>query len=193
MPAGESARSVSEQAQTKASRLRREADAQERRARCFEQGAAGESRTAQLLGPLTAWGFYLLHDRRWPGSTSANIDHLVVGPSGVFVIDTKNWSGDLTIAANGLWQGQADRGDVLESMQQLADSIRDGLAALGLPPSGVRPVIALDGRDQQCVLIRGVWVVGAETLSRQLLGHSKTLTQGQVETVFRPRSASSES
>lgn len=148
-------------------------------------GAAGESRTAQLLGPLSAYGFHLLHDRRWSGSPNANIDHLVVGPSGVFVVDTKSWSGDVTIDASGLWQGQASRDEVLEAAQQVADLVRDGLVGLGLPPVGVRPVIALDGRDLACVTSRGVWIVGTEALPRQLLADAKNLTKAQVEQLLR--------
>jgi Nuclease-related domain len=34
----------------------------------------------------------VLHDRRIPGSR-ANIDHIVVAPCGVFVIDAKNYKG----------------------------------------------------------------------------------------------------
>jgi hypothetical protein len=39
-------------------------------------------------------GVRVLHDRRVPGS-KANIDHLSVGPAGVFVIDAKQYSGAL--------------------------------------------------------------------------------------------------
>ncbi|MFF7352804.1 nuclease-related domain-containing protein [Streptomyces filipinensis] len=32
-----------------------------------------------------------LGDRRWPGTRAANVDMLLVGPGGVFVLDVKNW------------------------------------------------------------------------------------------------------
>ena len=54
----------------------------------WRQGAAGERRTARLLGPLERHGWAILHDLAVPGST-ANLDHLVIGPGGVFVIDSK--------------------------------------------------------------------------------------------------------
>lgn len=185
MTAGESARSESQRAERAANRLRRQADLEQRRARDFGQGAAGESRTAALLGSLSRFGFHMLHDRRWPGSCNANIDHLVVGPSGVFVIDTKSWSGEVRVDEQGVWQGQACRDDVLESVQRLADLVRDGLTGLGFPPAGVRPVIALDDRDLRCVVTHGVWVIGAEILPRHLLSHAKNLTQREAERVLR--------
>jgi hypothetical protein len=65
-------------------------------------GANGEAKLGRLLDPLRDEGMAVLHDRRIPG-TRANIDHLVVAPWGVFVIDAKNykgWSSDAIAAAS---------------------------------------------------------------------------------------------
>lgn len=43
-------------------------------------------------------GAVILTDRRVPG-TNANIDHVVVAPSGVWIIDSKNWSGKIEYRA----------------------------------------------------------------------------------------------
>jgi hypothetical protein len=40
---------------------------------------------------LTRRGYTVLHDRSLPHSR-ANVDHLVIGPCGVIIIDTKNWA-----------------------------------------------------------------------------------------------------
>jgi hypothetical protein len=45
------------------------------------------------------------HDLAIAGS-AANVDHLVVGPTGVFVIDSKRYRGHLHYAAGRLWHGQ---------------------------------------------------------------------------------------
>ena len=58
----------------------------------WRRGAAGERRTARLLDPLERHGWAVLHDLAVPGSR-ANIDHLVIGPGGVFVIDSKQYRG----------------------------------------------------------------------------------------------------
>jgi hypothetical protein len=55
-------------------------------------GAEGEEATAADLAPLERRGFVVLHDWKPPGSR-ANIDHIVVGPTGVFTIETKNYGG----------------------------------------------------------------------------------------------------
>jgi hypothetical protein len=59
-------------------------------------GAAGERRTAQLLNELERHGWAVLHDLALPAS-QANIDHLVIGPGGVFVIDSKQYRGRLQL------------------------------------------------------------------------------------------------
>jgi Nuclease-related domain len=56
--------------------------------RAWRRGAAGERRTARLLASLERCGWAVLHDLAVPGS-AANIDHLVIGPGGVLVIDSK--------------------------------------------------------------------------------------------------------
>jgi hypothetical protein len=47
----------------------------------WRRGAAGERRTARLLGPLERQGWAVLHDLAVPGSP-ANLDHLAIGPGG---------------------------------------------------------------------------------------------------------------
>jgi hypothetical protein len=60
----------------------------------WRQGARGEMRTGERLAKhLDGHGVRVLHDRRVPGHGTANIDHIVVGPAGVLVIDTKTHGG----------------------------------------------------------------------------------------------------
>ena len=60
--------------------------------RAWLRGAVGEEMLGRRLDGLTELGAKVLHDRRIPGSR-ANIDHLVIGPAGVFVIDAKRYAG----------------------------------------------------------------------------------------------------
>lgn len=57
----------------------------------WQRGAIGEERLAERLKELPD-NLRVLHDRRIPG-TRANIDHIVVSPSGVWVIDAKRYKG----------------------------------------------------------------------------------------------------
>jgi hypothetical protein len=67
----------------------------------WRTGATGEELTASALATLPA-GFVSLHDRRKPRS-KANIDHLVIGPTGVWVVETKNYKGSLSVRDGDLW------------------------------------------------------------------------------------------
>jgi Nuclease-related domain len=59
-----------------------------RRRRRFQKGIQGESAVAELLQSLPN-DYFLLNDVVLPGH-SGNIDHVVIGPCGVVVIETKN-------------------------------------------------------------------------------------------------------
>lgn len=59
--------------------------------RAWERGAVGEELLAARLQELPETAS-VLHDRRIPG-TRANIDHIVITPAGVWVIDSKRYKG----------------------------------------------------------------------------------------------------
>jgi uncharacterized RDD family membrane protein YckC len=62
--------------------------------RRLEAGRAGEEAVAASLARLFEKGFYLFNNLRT--GTVGDIDHLVVGPTGVFVIETKSHVGRVT-------------------------------------------------------------------------------------------------
>ncbi|MBJ7331400.1 MAG: NERD domain-containing protein [Solirubrobacteraceae bacterium] len=88
--AGESAYESARRQREKAERLLRSAD-------LHEKGAEGERATAAVLATLPGEHWTVLHDVRWPGRRFANVDHVVIGPPGVFVVDSKNWSGRIEV------------------------------------------------------------------------------------------------
>jgi hypothetical protein len=61
------------------------------------RGADGEFAVAQILARLPN-EFHFINDITLP---HGNIDHVVVGPTGVFVIDAKNWRGVITADGQG--------------------------------------------------------------------------------------------
>jgi hypothetical protein len=63
-------------------------------------GAEGEQRLGRRLDGLVSDHIRVLHDRRLPRS-AANIDHIVVCPTGVFVIDAKKWRGRPNLRIEG--------------------------------------------------------------------------------------------
>jgi hypothetical protein len=86
-------------------------------ARTWQRGAASERRTARLLERLTRDGVVVFHDLAVPGS-DANVDHLVLGPTGVFVIDSKQWTGSVHQSPDGLaWHNHYRLDRTLETVR----------------------------------------------------------------------------
>ena len=63
----------------------------------WARGAGGEEHVAKFLAKHLNADVVALHDRAIPRSR-ANIDHIVVAPSGVWVIDSKRYKGKVAIA-----------------------------------------------------------------------------------------------
>ena len=169
MNAGESARRVAEKSRGRAERALKSAER-------WELGANGEAAVgAQLtqLGP--EWT--VIHDIAWPGRQRANIDHVVVGPTGVFVIDSKNWSGRVEIRDNRLRQNGRSRESTVASSAEAA------MAVQALLPAGVTCSAALCFvRDEP---LRGrsgdVIVCSTATLLDMLMTRPAALNPQQVQ------------
>lgn len=68
--------------------------------KAWDVGALGEERLGHRLNELASEMLRVLHDRRVPG-TRANIDHLAVTPTGVYVIDAKKYRGRPQLKVEG--------------------------------------------------------------------------------------------
>jgi hypothetical protein len=133
----------------------------------WRRGAAGERRTGRLLGPLERHGWAVLHDLAIPGSR-ANLDHLVIGPGGVFVVDSKQYRGRLQLDGSGqLWHGRYPLAPTLRAVSFEAD--RTALV-LTDPDVVVVPVVAVYGAQVPWgkVVMQGVPVVAARRLPSML-------------------------
>lgn len=156
-------------------------------AAAWAAGAAGERRVADELAKLLeAWTVF--HDRLLsPGLSPVNLDHVVVGPGGAFLIDAKNWSGNIAVWQGNLFQhlGAGEGRQSLRKHQEVAKV--HGMAAYMAAESGmpVAPVICLAGRSEsnfgEPQLIRGVWVIPASNLRAWLESRPMVLQRDQVE------------
>jgi hypothetical protein len=148
----------------------------------WQRGATGERRTARLLDPLERHGWAVLHDLAVPGSR-ANVDHLVIGPGGVFVIDSKQYRGRLQVDPSGrLWHGRYPLTPMLQAVSFEADQ-----AAVVLPDPGlaVVPIVAVHGAHVPWgkVVTDGVPVVTARRLPSMLRALPAVLGPERVATL----------
>ena len=111
-------------------------------------------------------GWAVLHDLAVPGSR-ANLDHLVIGPGGVFVVDSKQYRGRLQLDPTGrLWHGRYPLAPTLRAVSFEADRAAQILA----DPQVVVPIVAVHGPKVPWgkVVIDGVPVVPARRLPSML-------------------------
>jgi hypothetical protein len=87
--------------------------------------------TSRALGALSAEGWRVFHEVRWPGRSQASIDHVLVGPAGVFVIDTKSWSGEVEIRSGQLRHDGKRRARHVIASSAAAMAIGELLPGLG--------------------------------------------------------------
>jgi hypothetical protein len=172
--AGESARESARRQREKAERLLRAAELHER-------GAQGEETTAIALGTLPAEYWTVLHDLRWPGRRYANVDHVVIGPPGVFVIDSKNWAGRISVHDGVL------RCNGYRKEREVAGAAEAALAVARLTtvvgPDLVHPVLCFI-RDEEVVgRARDVWLCSTRNIIGMLESRPARLTPNQVRDV----------
>jgi hypothetical protein len=132
-------------AAAKAQELRDKAAKLEAQARNWDKGAEGERRTAAVLSGLAAHGYVVLDDLSIPGS-KANIDHVVVGPTGVTVIETKAYSGNLRLSNGILWHGRYPLKDEIAAAKFETDKVRSTVDQLGMAVP-VRVLMCIHGVD----------------------------------------------
>jgi Nuclease-related domain len=108
-------------------------------ARTWQRGAHGERRTARLLDRLTRDGYAVFHDVASPAPQPL----LAIGPSGVFVIDSKQYRGRLQLDPSGrLWHGRYPLAPTLQAVEIEADQAAQVLAD---PDVVVMPIVAVHG------------------------------------------------
>ncbi len=101
--------------------------------RAWRHGARGERRTARALRKLVRAGWTVLHDVAVPGSR-ANGDHLLIGPPGVFLVDSKAWHGHITLAVDGsAWHNGHPLDQTLATVRWEAQHLAGAIGAPVLP------------------------------------------------------------
>lgn len=157
---------------------RRVLASKEQRLYAWRRGLDGERRTGEVLATLEAHGWVVLHDLHWPGRPFANIDHIAIGPSGVFVVDSKNWSGDVVVRDGVLRQNGSRRSDACEG----AASATAAVAAFLEPQhrSLVMAVLCLVDQVTPESQPRMVHVVGLSELNEFLAAQPERLNAWDV-------------
>ncbi len=153
---------------------------------------AAQRRTRSQLAKLERAGYRAVHCSLIPDSDD-QIDHLVVGPAGVFSIDSEAWDKRLVVRTkNGrqLWHGPYSMKDRLEHARWEAERAEELLSAEVGSPVSVRSAMAIYGPKipWDVATIRDVDVFSGPRLRKYLRRRAKEsgarrLTDGEAERI----------
>lgn len=144
----------------------------------WRRAALAEERTAGFLDALPPRRWAVWHDLRVPGSR-ANIDHVVVGPTGVWVVDTKSTRGRVRLGWRRVSLGGRRLDTAPLEWEAAVVSGRLGVTA--------RPIVVVDApvmrrRPGSCA---GIPVVRADRLVPALRRGGARLGRSDVEMLSR--------
>jgi hypothetical protein len=153
---------------------------------------AAQKATARRLKVLQAAGYMTLNTRRLPGTKSV-VDHIVVGPSGIFTLDSQRYDTRLPFLAKGgvLYHGPVSQDPKFEHAKFEADKVAELIGAELGQRVRVRPAMVIYGPKIPWIIMRFKNVdtfdgshIGAyfRRQSKATVGHH--LDDAQVSLVF---------
>lgn len=153
----------------------------------LKQAEDGEKVVGQLLESLRASGYSVFHDLV---GDDFNVDHVIIGPAGVFTIETKTWSkpkqGNPKIAFDGktlLAAGwEPDRNPVIQAKAQ-ASWLQRLLAESTGKSFPVRPVVLFPGWfvEDSRANRRDLWVLEPKALLKFLANEQEVMAVENVK------------
>lgn len=159
----------------------------------WRAGALGELATAQALRPLTRprWRTLLGRPPRWHvlhavpvGTRGADIDHVLIGPAGVYTINTKHHRGArVSVGRDAVFVGGTTTAYAHKAISEATRAERLLTAANDGHYVRVRPIIAVVGATVtgRTSTTTGVLVLPADRIARHLRWRGRTLTADQVD------------
>ena len=138
-----------------------------------DTGAKAEQAVADALQELPD-DYYVFHDLEFPGF---NIDHVVLGPNGIFLVETKSQKGSITQDNDVLLRnGRKFFKNFLNQCWSQASSLRDHLGAERLGGLSIKPILCFSrGFVQIRGLVRGVEVLNIRYLRPYILSQQGSL------------------
>lgn len=140
-------------------------------------GAEGEQAVAAVLDRCPS--VVGLHDRRIPGS-KANIDHLAVAPSGIYVIDAKRYRGEVAVRDHGslfrpdrrLHVGCRDCTKLVTGVNRQVEVAAHAVEGLGFAGTAIEGVLCFVGAEWSLLarpmVVGGVVVLWPKALAKRL-------------------------
>jgi hypothetical protein len=146
--------------------------------RAWATGALGEEWMGAALAPLTAEGFALLHDLQVPGRRE-NIDHMLIGPPGVVIVETKNYGGRVWSRGGELFVNGRRKTTFIDQVERQRAAVRSTLGV-----DSVRGYVCITNARFPWFgspTLRGVSVVSPRELLRSIRSQPAMMDEATVE------------
>lgn len=148
----------------------------------FGPGSEDQAATAAVLAGLTP-DWLSLHAVRWPRFADATIDHIAVGPGGVFVISSRTWAGRASLATGILPTPGRPRASGAEAAALAAQQIAS------IVPAYVHVhtwgAVCFSGDEPLAGRLGNTFVCSTQTLPSMLAARDVVLSPTQVREVYR--------
>jgi hypothetical protein len=149
--------------------------------RAWRRGATGERVTAWWLGRLPA-GWHLFNDIS-VGDRGANIDHVLVGPAGVFTVNAKNLTGKIWVGSRSILHNGHKTSFLPKAVAEAKRASKLLSAALDRPID-VYPIIAILADDWRIKeRPTDVWVAAPRGVKDWLRSRPAVLSPAEVTAI----------
>ena len=152
-------------------------------AETWHDAVADADAVARVLATLDPAEWTIYRDVRWPTREFASLDHVVVGPKGVFVIDSLGWSGRVNVAKDQVRLNGYVRDSELVGAVEAAADIAELLASVD--PCEVQPVLCFVREEWLTGTARGVLVCSTANLDSMMRGRSSRLRPERLRAITR--------
>lgn len=144
-------------------------------------GVEGERSSAAQLEKLRELGWTAVHDRKLE---RANVDHVLVGPGGVFAIDSKRWTSVVTVEDGTVKREGVDQPCLSSSARRNAAAINSVIKQSTPSNVWVEAVVVFWGEFPQNFIHEDrVTYVAGETLTAWLYSRETVLKPKQIEEI----------
>ena len=152
----------------------------------WQDGAVGEQWTGRALRELESQGWRIFHDL---AASHGNIDHVAIGPGGVFLLDSKRWRGSVSVEGDSAVVRRLEDPDLHwrftdpGHIKGLAVEVSQAIRASTRATVWVTHVIVVWGEFAQVVGGDTCTFVHGDALARWLRDQPARIAPGRVEQI----------
>jgi hypothetical protein len=155
----------------------------------WRRPSAAERRTEAQLKKLERGGYKTLHARAIPGS-EAQIDHLVIGPTGVYAVDSEKWDRRLPVRVQShrkLFHGPFNQKPRLDEARWEATQASELITKALSREVSVVPSLAIYGPaiPWRILNVREVDVFSGSLVRKWITKREKSLTTAEIDSIYR--------